>query len=100
MLIKAWPIQIFTDVYGTRNFIPHAKEEECSVHRHILILFSNLRFDLENGFYLSGFLTKMSDSLPPQVAVHMNKTRHKCEDNIMTVVKVICCEDVDWTDLA
>ena len=99
-LINARPTKIFTDVYGTRNFIPHAKEEECSVHRHILILSSNLDLDLEFGLYLSGFSTKISDGLSPQVAVHMNRTRHRWEDNIKTDVKGICCEDVDWIYLA
>jgi hypothetical protein len=55
MLIKAWHIQIFTDVYGTRNFISHAKQEECSMHCYILIVSFNLGFDLENGFNISGF---------------------------------------------
>jgi len=42
----------------------------------------------------------MSDGLPPHVSVHINRTRHRWEDNIKTDIKGICCEDVDWTDFA
>jgi len=42
----------------------------------------------------------MSESLPPQLAVHINKTRHRWEDNIKTDDNGICCEEEDWTDLA
>jgi hypothetical protein len=66
----------------------------------MLILSSNFGFDLEYGFYLSGFTTKFSDGLLPQVAVCMNRTRHRWEDNIKADVKGICCKDVDWIDLA